>query len=150
MIRQLKSMEEFYEYFRRIQESFSSNKEYGSPTLDKSREYLGVERVDLRQLPDRAVVFLKGMHLGEDYRIRVDDTGDGRVINIWRNIEANGLVAPLESIASTAGGLAFEEGVIIRKSQVVVPYFRYTGVDVEKPADIGMSSPVVLLVQYAK
>jgi len=149
MIKQLTSMEEFSGYIRRIQESFSPNKEYSSPMLDKSREHQKSERVDLRELPDKAVVFLKGMHLGEDYRLRVDDLDGKRIVNIWRNADANGLIGPLESIASTSGGLQFEEGIITKRNQLIVPYFRYNGVEVKKPTDMGMSVPLLVLVQYA-
>jgi len=143
----LKSVQEFYKYMNRIRESYSPNQEYKSPTLDKQRPFEQADRVDLKALPDKAVVFLKGAHLGEDYRLRVDISKDGREINIWRNIDANGLTAPLESIASTAG-LIFEEGIIVRNKQLIVPYFRYKGVEVEKPTDMGLSVPLVILVQY--
>ena len=142
----LKSLQEFYAYMNRIRESFSPNREYESPRLDQSRKFKQVDRIDLRELPHRAVVFLKGAHQGEDYRIRVND---GESIDIWRNIDANGLTAPLESIAAT-GGFTFEEGIIVRRKQLVVPYFTYKGNQVEKPTDMGFSVPWIVLVQYSQ
>jgi hypothetical protein len=142
----LKSMQEFYAYMNKIRESFSPNQEYESPRLNQSREFRQVDRIDLRELPQRAVVFLKGAHQGEDYRIRLTD---GKNIDIWRNIDANGLTAPLESIASTEGFI-FEEGIIVKRKQLVVPYFRYEGSRVEKPTDLGFSVPLVVLVQYSQ
>ena len=145
------SVEEFGEYMRQIQDSFLPNDEYGSPELDRNREYHQPDRVDLRELPDKSVVFIRGRSAGADYRIRVDDTDEGRNVNIWRNIQANGLVGPLESVVSMVEGLTFEEGVIIKgESQLAMPYFRYKNDSVEKPTDTWMDIPLIVLVQYAQ
>jgi len=150
MKRKLHSVEEFHEYFRRIKESFLPSEEYVSPELDRNREYHRVERVDLRELPDKAVVFVRGVSFGADYKIRVDDTTEGRKVNIWRNMRANGLIGSLESVVSMVENLTFEEGVIIKgNSQLVMPYFKYKSGSVEKPTDMWMDVPLIILVQYA-
>ncbi len=151
MRKELGSVKELYEYLHRVQESFLPNQEYISPELDENRECHKVDRVDLRELPDKSTVFIRGVSFGADYRIRVDDTTQGRKVNIWRNMDANGLTAPLESIVSMVDGLTFEEGVIIKgNSQLTMPYFRYKNNSVEKPTDMWMDIPQIILIQYAE
>jgi len=150
MIRKLNSIEEFGKYIGRIQESYVPNSEFSSPRMEEGREYHNQERVDLSSIPDKTLVLVKSLQFGADYRIRVDDTEGGRKVNIWRNMECNGLTAPLESVASLIGEFTFEEGVIKLNKHLIVPYFRYKGNSVERPRDMGMQPPVSIIVQQFK
>lgn len=124
-----------------LMSSFKPNNEYGAPKYD-ARKVQHLDMVDLSQSVAGSIVFAAGHHGSASYVLRVDDAKQGRIVNIWRDPDANGFVAPIESMVSyvrpkfvediAAEIDEYETGVIRLKSHFTMPYFRYEQIDGKK------------------
>ena len=141
----------FEEYVKSVLATFTPNNEI-SPTKDENCPWEQVDYVDLREQELGTVIFLRGIHRGADYRIRINKDNH---VGVWRNLGANGLTGPLESIASWQGspeGVKVEEGIIRTGSYSLIPYFSYdkskSGLEsVLRPTDIWGDAYLLIFLQ---
>ena len=142
--------EKFRRYVVSLQDRFLPNNE-ASPTRDKNRPWESVDVINLYEQESGTIIFLKGNHFGADYRIRVN----GDDLEIWREIERNGLKGPIDSIVSWEeypNGAKIEQGLIRKGSRCLMPYFSYDKSkpkleSVQKPKDLWIDTYLIVYLQ---
>ncbi len=155
---------DFLQQMIRLRASMVPNSEYAAPLVDINK-LENLSMVDLSQVPDKTIVLAAGCeYVNLGFTMRVDDTSNGRIVNVWNDPEANGLMGPLECIASydrtdldfeiNSDFMMYESGVIRKGSQFVMPYFSYALLDGKKSVQSSWRDRTDkwsgILVQYPK
>jgi len=117
-----------------IVESFKPNDEDCPYSfLDITKNLKRTELIDLTQLPPNSFLYVHGSHTRASYwLLRLNEEKGQRVVDVWRDLDTNGLRAPIDKIISVEikGSdektlWIVERGIIRQGFNMAFPYFSY-------------------------